>query len=276
MQHGRQQQPSSFNRQTNVTNSRPMINSTSGHVPHTRPSHPVSAQSGQHIMIQQPYIVNYAYDPRHPYGSEPMFYSYPTGVIVGQQQRPSGAHHLQAQIASSMANMAGAGGAPIHQGGAHQSTLATISPLNAQSSPHPIQPIYAPQMPPKVEITKRQRNPLRIVNPNTMEEVVLNDTSSSSSNTHSAALKVEAPPQAPQTAQQTANNQTTTESSDASVGAFSVAEHLDQGAGADQNYSIEANASSIEEPPHTPVVSANADGPSVDITPKQAKNVKRK
>lgn len=35
------------------------------------------------------------------------------------------------------------------------------------------------------------------------------------------------------------------------------------------------DASTADEPPHTPVVSAIADGPSVDITPKQSKNNKR-
>lgn len=94
--------------------------------------------------------------------------------------------------------------------------------------------------------------------------------------------RVQPQTQLTQTAQSTANNQTTTESSDANTNAqHSSLEHsIDSGNGSvdqqPQNYQIDAITSNIEEPQHTPVVSANADGPSVDITPKQPKNVKRK
>lgn len=285
MPHGRQQQSATYNRQTNVTNSRQMISSAGGHMMNTRPNLSASAQTGQQLLVPPQFIVNYPYDPRH-FTSEQMFYtSYPTGVLVSQQ-RPSNAHHIQAaQMANPMANIAGTGGASIHQGGAHQQ-LTTISSLTAQSSPHQMQPIYGHPMQPKHEVTKRQRNPLRIVDPNTGEEVVINDTSSSSSNQHSSALKLEPPPpsqqiQKTQTAQSTVNNQTN-ESCDANVTNIQYSniehsiEHGQIGSVDQQNYQTDANELNIEEPPHTPVVSANADGPSVDITPKQSKNVKRK
>lgn len=200
MSHGRQQQQTTYNRPANVANSRQIINNAGGHVINTRPNHPASAQSGQQIMMTQPFVVNYPYDMRHFQTDAPMFYSYP-GVIVSQQQRPSN-HHLQAQMASSMANMASVGGAAIHQGSTHQA-LATISPLPTQSSPHAMASLYAHQMPQKQELTKRQRNPLPIVNPNTGEQVVVNENSSSSgSNQHSSALKLEPPPPTPQQQQQ--------------------------------------------------------------------------
>lgn len=41
------------------------------------------------------------------------------------------------------------------------------------------------------------------------------------------------------------------------------------------NVDVPIETSSTDEPPHTPIVSAIADGPSIDIMPKLSKNIKR-
>lgn len=54
-----------------------------------------------------------------------------------------------------------------------------------------------------------------------------------------------------------------------------ISNEPEQSIGEHVNADVPIESNSVEEPPHTPVVSAIADGPSVDIMPKQSKNIKR-
>lgn len=128
------------------------------------------------------------------------------------------------------------------------------------------------------ETKKRQRNPLPIIDPNSGEAITVTNKStssshSSSSNTHSAALKIEAP-MSPPIAASPASNATAieTDSSDIPHVQSDFEPMLNV---AEPTYPCEMEVANVDEQPHTPVVSANADGPSVDITPKQSQKVKR-
>lgn len=161
---------------------------------------------------------------------------------------------------------------------------------------------------------KRKKNPLVIVNPKTNEQVIIDklDQNSSGSNTHSSALKIEAPSpantpiQSESQSSQQPNSRTmplAKSTSDGSATLIATPNEIEQPTCmytkeplissrnkkcfsnekqifnficvGDPNYSNVEHQLDNEEPPTTPVVSAIADGPSVDITPKQSKSYKR-
>lgn len=242
-------------------------------------------------------VNNYLYPhPRlanFPPNSLPQYYSYPQyvtspNVIMQphQQQRPNGsASHLQStQLSSSVAgSVSGATTTPLpHQQNSHQQQLAGIPQLGAQGSHHQMStPLY--QIPAAMQRStpdnkKRQRNPIPIIDPNSGEAILVNNKSttsshSSSSNTHSAALKIEAP-MSPPIAVSPAGNTTAIESDISDIPHVQSDFEPMMNVG-DPTYTCETEVANVDEQPHTPIVSANADGPSVDITPKPSKNVKR-
>lgn len=223
----------------------------------------------------------------------PQYFTYPPymtsqNVMMQphQQQRANGnTPHLQsAQLSNSVAgSVTGATSTPLaHQQSSHQPQLGGIQQIGAQGAHHQLAgPLYSmPSTMPRStpDNKKRQRNPIPIIDPNSGEAITVNNKSttsshSSSSNTHSAALKIEAP-MSPPIAASPAGNATAIESdtSDIPHGQIEFEPMLNV---ADPIYASESEVTNVDEQPHTPIVSANADGPSVDITPKQSKNVKR-
>lgn len=222
------------------------------------------------------------------------YYSYQPYVhnpnVLMQSHHPSRANGSTPHLQSAQLNSSAAGsvtGAPStqlpHQQSSLMPQLTGMQQLGAQGSHHQMGgPMYS--MPPSMhrqtpDNKKRQRNPLPIIDPNSGEEVITNNTKSaasshsSSSNTHSAALKIEAP-MSPPIAASPAGNAITIESdvSDIPLVQSDFESMLNV---ADPAYSCESEVTNVDEQPHTPIVSANADGPSVDIPPKQSKNVKR-
>lgn len=234
-----------------------------------------------------PRLANYSQNGLPQYFTYPQFVASP-GVMMQphQQQRANGnTSHLQsAQLNNSVAgSVAGAASTPLpHQQSSHQQQLGGIQQIGAQGSHHQMAgPLFS--MPSTIQRAtpdnkKRQRNPIPIIDPNSGEAVILNNKSttsshSSSSNTHSAALKIEAP-MSPPIAASPAGIVTAIESdtSDIPHGQIEFEPMLNV---VEPTYACEPEVTNVDEQPHTPVVSANADGPSVDITPKQSKNNKR-
>lgn len=304
--YGRQPQQSSFSRnQPGVPTSRGGISSagTNSGVITQRPSthsHPPQAQqtTAQQILYQPHHLMPYIYNNQRiaatNFGQNNMQYSYsPTqyfvsshGLLVPQQQRANGtaAQHIQtaAQLSGSVGgNVAVAGSTqlPSHQPNPHQVQLATHTQLLAPGGHHQMVSATPSIYPMPIQRTtpdtkKRFRNRLAIIDPSNGEDILtsmnLNNSSSysSSSNTHSSALKIEAPSPPPTVASPAVHP--TLES----TGNTANSNEHDQPI--DQLYSGETEAINIDEPPHTPVVSAIADGPSIDITPKQSKTIKRR
>lgn len=293
MPHGRQQ--STSYRPPTIQNSRGGMNNAGGQQPNTRPP-PTQTQP---LMYTQPQYFFY----RNP---SPMVYPQAMHLPIFVQQPNGTTQHLTNTTQMSGNVSAGVGGNSgatqmVHQTNSHQAPLTTMAPFNAAPNQRQIPPSYLPMSGTHIRVeTKRARNPLPIIDPNSGKEI--NVTSSALSNAHhSAALKIEAPTtsasnqsipiqkqqqqqqqlpqqsqQQQQPQQQQQQQQLSTDSSDNNVTSHNNIGQDHSDVKCEQNYQIDGDSSNADEPPHTPVVSANADGPSVDITPKQSKNVKRK
>jgi len=226
-------------------------------------------QQGQNMQQQPQGIVYMQHVNTVPYYSNSPGYFKNNQYFMPQQfgilqvPRPSaGTTHHIAPINTAVAG-AGSTQIPMHQPQTHQ--------MNQQMH---LQPPYG-VMPQRQQqgTEKRQSKRIPIIHPVTNEELKidkLNNQNSSGSNPHSSALKIEAPSSSQVTNQphqqhQKSSNEPTSDTSN----------EPEQSACDHSNVENPAEASSSEEPPHTPVVSANADAPSVDIMPKQSKNVKR-
>lgn len=133
---------------------------------------------------------------------------------------------------------------------------------------------------------KAPKKILQIIHPDTgvdiMESFTSQKTSSTSGSTTSAALSIDKPSAAPVTGSPALNqsqleasheatvSQVPTTASTVTLSSIEQAEH--DGYTIDQRELI----NDVPPQPHTPVVSAIVDGPSVDIPPKQSKTIKRR
>lgn len=251
--------------------------------------------SGVVLYAPNPQMYPYAYRTNIGSYSQPSLQGY--FPYYGLQQGPilathpprtnGNTPHLQtAQLTSTISgNVAGASSTQLsHQPATHQQHVAGIPQLGTQGSHHPMSaPLYSMQSTMQrstPDNKKRQRNPIPIIDPTSGEAITVNNKStasshSSSSNTHSAALKIEAPMSPPIVVPPASNNVTAIEGEPSDIphvqGDFEPMLNV-----TDSTYPCEAEVTNVDDEPHTPVVSANADGPSVDITPKPSKNIKRK
>lgn len=261
----------------------------------------------QQILYHHPQIMlPFAYNANHripnytpaqniaSYGFNTPFYTINThNIMLAQQHRSNNSvgTHLQnpAQLSGNVnaGNIAAAASQQqSHQQTPHQPQINSNSQLISQAAvSHPPvvatgPPMYAMQpgmpRPPKRLPTNR----LPIIDPSTGENVLhsltgSNSAHASNASSHSSALPIVAPPR-----QNTPSNKSSSDSpydptaassgQNVSVSDKSDQQHADLAASNEQIQNVNNNAQ-----PHTPIVSAIADGPSINITPKQSKNMRK-
>ncbi|XP_031622161.1 eukaryotic translation initiation factor 4G isoform X2 [Contarinia nasturtii] len=189
-------------------------------------------------------------------------------TLQPQISRGTGATNPQ-HMPSMNAGVAAGGSSqiPSHQQAPHQ-----LGQLHLAQGVTSYVPTLQPRSQPASETTqvqKRASKRIPIINPTTNEEVVPESKVSTQHSSGSAALKIEAPTsQIPNQSQQQSQKSSNEPACD-------TTNEPEQSTSDHSSVEVPMETSSTEEPPHTPVVSAIADGPSVDIMPKQSKNVKR-
>lgn len=172
-----------------------------------------------------------------------------------QQQQPPTQHQAQ-----------------INQHTPHYLQQQTVNPT-PMSGMNAMYPVPTPQ-------PKAAKKIIPIIDPKTGQNILERFTSEKSSSqsasggSGSAALTID-PPHAPQTAG--IQSQSQVDVSHDATSSHAPPSSLIIGQIDHDAYSVEQRETANDVPPqpHTPVVSAIADGPSVDIQPKQSKNIKR-
>lgn len=293
------------------TNSNAVIN-TRQSSQHQQTAQPTATPQQILFHPQQITMLPYAYNtnPRIPnytpaqnltqYGFNPPFYinTHTHNIMLAQQHRTNNSvgAHLQNPTAPlsgnvNAGNIAAAASQPqSHQQNPHQTQMTQNSQLLTQASvSHPPvvatgPPIYMPPglpRPPKRLPTNR----LAIIDPSTGENVLHSLTGNSSAHpsnagSHSSALPIVAPPRQntpsnknPQSAGSDSTYDSSGLSSTQNVSGSEEREQQQIDSASTTNEQIQNVNSNAQ--PHTPIVSAIADGPSINITPKQSKNMKR-